>query len=397
MRTDPLQPDQTRARSRLWLEAFAAGLIGFALSCLLEWPSDHCWNLGVEYERMSADPFGCVGAFPHRVLGPTVAWLLGLGGERYWVFSHACSVLLLVLMYAFARTRLTLLEAGLVVAVIALTRGFNLYRQVTGYPDMLSMSLLVLGMIVVRQRVGFWVVVALGLLNHELYMLFVPWLVLRRWQARGRSWSDLVGFVVAAGLFAAVYLLTHRAAAPDGGGLSASFYVQAVLGNVPNLLGMWLVALPLLTLSFGLVTMLWFVEFFAGRRSERWQDAAFVGALLATALFAVDLWRFVAFAVIPIYLGACLVARTVSGQWLLVGLTTASVATVGWQEAVATRLFEEMLRHYPNEASAIVPHVVPRLWLEYSAVVGSLVLMGLAAFWLSPRLVRDHGGLRARS
>ena len=59
----------------------------------------YCQGMGAHYQVMSADPFALRGEHPHRILGPMLAYLLGLGGEDYWRFSHGTLVLMLATVF----------------------------------------------------------------------------------------------------------------------------------------------------------------------------------------------------------------------------------------------------------------------------------------------------------
>jgi hypothetical protein len=97
------------------------------------------------YARMASAPFANDSSAPHRILGPLLAHLLHIDGDRYWVFSHATVVALLaVLLGAAVRRGCSLTAAAVLTLTVSLTQAMALYKGIVGYPDPMSFLLLVL-------------------------------------------------------------------------------------------------------------------------------------------------------------------------------------------------------------------------------------------------------------
>ena len=110
--------------ARFVLDAALALVVGWLLyrgSCWLVEPNMAVGSgFEVDWQLMSADPFALRGRFPHRVLAPLLAWLLGYGGEGYLPFTHGLHVLLLATVcFVALRMRAGYVGALLVGAAVA--------------------------------------------------------------------------------------------------------------------------------------------------------------------------------------------------------------------------------------------------------------------------------------
>ena len=125
-------------------EALAAAAATWWLSCIAERPRTAPFSFGETFAAMADHPLGVVehgvrtfgGQFPHRVLLPLLAHLLGLTGDRFHLAAHGAAVLLLAAVYWCARRVGALrLDALLVTAAIAFGGATQTYKSHVGYPD----------------------------------------------------------------------------------------------------------------------------------------------------------------------------------------------------------------------------------------------------------------------
>lgn len=358
--------------------AALVGVLAFALSCAVATPQTGVWGLGAGYAAMAAQPWAFVGPTPHRVLGPVLAWSLGLDGDRYAWFSHGTMVVFLAVVHGGAMHRgARWWQACALAAALALTRAVGLYKGVVGYPDAASFTLLLLAALS-RSAGWFWTWAALGLLNHEITLLFWPWLLHARGTRERLSRRDGIGAALALGVFAAVHTLAHEAS--DGGGAwSIGFFLAELRTTSRDVLGMWLLTVLGAVMALGaLLALLGHPLGRDGRRGGA-SLALFAAGLLTTSLFAVDLWRFVCFLVVPVALaGADFVRRPFGVVWLA-GLVAASFALDAMLAPRFAAVVDGMFAHYPEQVAAILPHVLPAQWptfVVHGVTVVALLLLG---------------------
>src|SRR5262245_25848473 len=85
--------------------ALLVGLLAYLPTLWLMPAATSTFSLGVEHQTLSRAPFEFGSLLPQRILGPLLAWSLGLGGDGYARFTQLCSVLLLATVFWFARER----------------------------------------------------------------------------------------------------------------------------------------------------------------------------------------------------------------------------------------------------------------------------------------------------
>src|SRR5580765_5147231 len=163
-------------------EALAAAAATWLLSCIAEEPGKVPFSFGATFAAMAEHPLGVVdngvrtfgGLFPHRVLFPLLAHLLGA--------RHV--------------------DALLVTAAVAFGGATQTYKSHVGYPDSLSFTLLLLAAMAVRSGPGFWSLNLLGAFAHEQVFFFVPLLLLLRRKLAAADWrGDALGVGVMAGVY----------------------------------------------------------------------------------------------------------------------------------------------------------------------------------------------------
>lgn len=190
------------------LIALVVGTLLYALSCWIIAPGNEAKGFGEQWLEISKDPRQLPSMFPHRLLAPLLAWLLGLGGAHYLAFVRCLAVLLLSTVWFFGRRRgLGLGDATLLATAIALTAPIQLYKDHwVGYPDPLCYALFLVCALVAHRPVLFWGLWLVNLTNHELAVFLLPWLWFVRRQAGGRLIHDVLGAGASLGAYAAYYL-----------------------------------------------------------------------------------------------------------------------------------------------------------------------------------------------
>lgn len=190
------------------LLSVAIGLLLYGASCLWVWPDATAKGFGIQWEMMSADPFGLVGQLPQRILAPLLGWSLGCGGApNYVLFTRSFSVLLLATVCFFCRRRgAGVLDATLIAAAVAATSPVQMYKlHWVGYSDPLQYSICFWMLLAAKRPPLFWGLYLANLLTHELAIFLWPWFwFVRRRQDSNRR-ADLVGSIVAIGLYGAFY------------------------------------------------------------------------------------------------------------------------------------------------------------------------------------------------
>src|SRR5262245_17047308 len=283
-------------------EALAAAAATWWLSCIAEQPKTAPTSFGVTFAEMAEHPFGvvvngvrtCGGQFPHRVLLPLLAHLLGLTGDRFHLAAHGTAVLLLVAVYWCARRVGALrLDSLLVTAAVAFGGATQTYKSHVGYPDSLSFTLLLLAAMAVRSGPWFWLLNLLGAFAHEQVFFFVPLLLLLRRKLAAADWrADALGLLVMAGTYGLfrLWLGAHVSGAIAPGSYFGNGYFPLGFLGVIYLATVWCV------LMFG--TMLPVLAWaFVHRRAawEAWALALLVAGITGIYAVAHDFNRFVNF------------------------------------------------------------------------------------------------------
>jgi hypothetical protein len=195
--------------------ALVAGWLLYRFSCVLVEPSLMVGGgFEVDWQKMSVDPFALPGRFPHRILAPLLAWLLGYGGEGYLTFTHGLHVLLLAsTCFVVLRLRGRYLDALLVGAVIAVTAPTQMYKlHWNGYTDPICYTLFLWMIVAARHPHVFWPLFLINLTNHELAGFLLPWLFFLR-RCADRRWKlDLVWIAATCGAYVVYYLVVKSSA-----------------------------------------------------------------------------------------------------------------------------------------------------------------------------------------
>jgi hypothetical protein len=167
------------------------------------------------YAPLCADPFTRVPIgepqVRHRILGPLIAYAMGLRGVSGEAVLPVAVTLFLTLLYLFAGRWLPPASAAGVVLLLATTQAVTVSQTWLGYPDVLGhLALLVCLMTAAAWPVA--PVLFLGMLGDErclaAYPLVVGWHFLA--EAPDRRWGRAAARVAAAGAAALAWLVVYR-------------------------------------------------------------------------------------------------------------------------------------------------------------------------------------------
>ena len=189
------------------LSALLCGWFAYTVSCWLVEPVDVAKGFGTQWLRMSEDPFALFGQFPHRILAPFLAWLLGFGGDGYLAFTHGLHVVLLsTVFFAVVRLGGFYLDALLVAFAVAITAPVQIYKlHWSGYTDPICYTLFLWMLLAAKSPYVLWSLFLVNLMNHELAAFLVPWLWYLRRRQDSRWLLDAVCMGVAMAVYAGFY------------------------------------------------------------------------------------------------------------------------------------------------------------------------------------------------
>lgn len=396
-------PSPERRLPTAALLALAIGVGAFALSCLVERPLGHGFSFGLTYQQMSVEPLAFEGLFPHRVLLPLLANLLGLSGPSFHYAAHGSAALLLVLV-AFTAQRLgtNLLDTALLTVACALGGATQLYKSHVGYPDSLSFSLLLAAGLAIRHGPLAWGLLLLGAFAHEQVLFFAPCLWWLRCRLAGTPARGELGPLLA---ILAVYAAFRFAIHHDAGNAVAPHYYFGN-GYFPlGFVGVLYLAMVQVVLVFGLQLPALTFAYRTGLAAPRaarphWQRPAlwlYVAAIVGIYAVAHDFNRFVNFLFLPLLLAWRELLRRPGGRLLLVAaLLVQVVVTRHLLMPVVQAFFAPMaecgcLTGVPSELQKLVTYVLPRVWPYVAGAALLLVALLAGGAWLARRQNRPAG------
>ncbi len=337
-------------RQAVLLEWLIAAVVGAVLLKLSDWmvpPATAAFpGHGERFVAMVNDPFAFTGDFPHRVLWPLLANLVGRLGVAPPVFTQVCNAALLAVVFWFCRQRRAAwLDASLVTAAIAASGAVLVYKPMACYSDTLNLLLLVLSVHFVARPIVFWGLVLLAGLSHEMVFFFAPWLLWLRVHAGGGTWRRdgaalAMTFALYAGwrLFVGAMVPAAAAGAPAASYDAWYYFFHSFW--VPWLLpGLWALWLLVVLAEFGPLLALAVVSWRCrepsmGGRLGLW---LYFGCVLAMMMLAYDVMRFATFACLPVLLGSLALLRQAAMRLWFVGILVASIATYVWQHPVPSQ------------------------------------------------------------
>ena len=285
--------------------ALAAGLVAYLPTTWLMPAAPATFSLGVEHQLLSAAPFEFGSRLPQRILGPLLAWAIGLGGEGYPRFTQSCSVLLLAAVFWFCRGRgARSADALLITLAVACSGTTQTYKALVGFSDPLTFALLLVALRCVGNAALFWAANFLSLLNHEFILFFMPWLLWERRRLAGARLSvDALALALVSGLYVA-FRWWIAARAPHGG--EVKFDLGYYIGHSLFPFGtLWLCIVTLVywVADFGplLVVIAWGMRG-ARPRGENASLLLLVAGIggIYTVVFAYDFERYGSFLFLPL-------------------------------------------------------------------------------------------------
>lgn len=371
--------------------AAAAGLGVYLLTCLWLPPAAAPSGFGLEWQQLSQHPFALPGKLPHRLLAPLLAWLSGLGGAHWLLFSRGLSVLLLAVVFQFCRHRGSgAVDALLVTVAVGISGAVQMYKQFwPGYVDDLGYALFLLAAMAVRRPVLFWALWLANLCNHELAVFLLPWSWWLRRRADAPLRQDLIGAPLALALYGAFYLYVHAHAPAQE--YDARFFAEHPLFPWATL-WLWILALAQWLNAYGPLLMLLAWHQHAARyRGERLGLWLVVAAVLAIFAVAFDVARHTNLLVLPMVFAAqrCLAA---GHRGAVTGVVAAAAAMFWllppWQQAswpmhyfVAATLHSGAYTDFQR----VLTHLLPATWSTVLLVIALLALLWVAGWWLARR------------
>lgn len=290
-RVRPTMHTPSNPRDRL-TEIGRAGLVAllvagaaYAVSCLLVPLHREPLGFGVQWQMMSSSPFELLGQFPHRLLAPVLAYVLGLGGPGYLAFVRGLTVLMLAVVFLYCRQKQSrVIDAALITLAVALTGPVQTYKlNWVGYSDPLCYTLFFLMAMNARHTAVFWSLLLLNLFNHELAIFLVPWAWFLR-QRAGAPWRrDLVWLGSVVAIYAVFYLAVRAIAKP----LFSIDYFVAIPLFPAGTLGVCVLAMTHCTFAYGplLAVLAWHqrVAAYGRERLEPWLVLAGIAAIFCIA------------------------------------------------------------------------------------------------------------------
>lgn len=386
-----------------WMSALVVGAGVFWLTCLTEPAQRATLNFGTEYGQMATDPFGLVGKFPHRILSPLVANVLGLGGDRYGLFAHGCTALLIAMWFAAARLLgANWWQALLLTTTLAFTGTVQLFKGHVGYPDPVTFLLLTATIVAVERPRWFWGLQFLSLMHHEQILFFWPWLLYWRHHSARREqfpsegsgplrWrDDLIGGAVVVALYVAWRF--YVGANAQNQTLTMEHY--SALDYFPvGTLGLASLNVLSTYIWFGLLPLL--VAWHGFR--DGWRRAG-IGILLFIvcqhAVFGVahDVYRFTCFLFVPVLFAGLRLLREPFGALVLLLLAVESIVAIKLQAPVFVEIGTAVLVEQtpnglavrPDPVHTIVPEVIPAFWRTF-AIYGGCLIATVLHGWLWAR------------
>ncbi len=377
-----------------WLVSALAGAICYAVTVPFGAEFEPQY-MGESYQQMSVDPFGGLGPHPERFLTPLLAWLVGLSGERYWLFSHLLLVAWLALVHRLAIQRSQdHVWAAAVTLGVAACGASDTMRHLCGYADATTYLLLTLAIVALNRPVVFWTLLALGLLNHGMTLFLWPWFVFQRWRAGSLGWADgVLPLVGVACYWGARSVLMADAV---GHALTVENYLSELA--VARTLDLWALIVPGMVFAYGpfLIVLMWHLV------SERALSATFGALLMLCSVcvilaFAIDIFRFVGLFTLCITFA---VARELNpsrrARWTLVACVGLMMATLPWQRQLVDFLLKRHVEFAvqfaqqgdPSQTMPVIQGLIPAYWPVFVGYVAFVALLFVLA-WCTRPVERD--------
>lgn len=266
-----------------------SGLIMLVLFLYVR-PSSHCAFMGKFYAIMASSPFGFDPAnpVPHRMLTSLISFVVGMRGQLVIITNLLFAMALLFVIYRyFRKIKSQPADAFMISAVI----GFSFVTINTiyygGYNDSLSFLLIFLMWALRKNRIEFYLLFFLGLLNRETAVFLIPWFALISFEnvnsKAKRAGELMVGFGITLGLYLLFrYWISQNHEIEYSAGFYIGKFIENPLGMLKyhfNNLGLGL---------FAVFKVMWVVPIAAAiimwRRKDRYQFYGIVLLVLCAAM-----------------------------------------------------------------------------------------------------------------
>lgn len=371
--------------SRRVLEWLGTAVVVLALLAFAQWmvplAAAPFPGHGERFAAMAAAPFQFAGEFPHRVLWPTLAHVLGWCGVSPVGAARVSSGIMLWVVIRFARSRdLGPFDAVLAAAAVAASGPVLMYQTMACFSDPLNLALLVLQIRAAPHRAGFWALVLLAALSHELALFFAPWLLWLRRQHGARWLPEVLALAVVVLLYGVfrLYVNTH-----GGGSYGFTYYFENMIWvpwGLPALWALWL-----------LVSLVEFGPLFAclggslirpaadlGGRTGAW---LYLACLLPLMVLAYDVMRFATFWMVPVLVGGIALLQLPRGRAAIVALLLLAVPCYLWQHPVPSQQGGAAFTELTGHVQALLPGALPMHAANGYAVTRELLVRG-ESIWL---------------
>ena len=363
--------------------ALAAGIAVYLLTCLVEPPQQGPIVWGIEWAKMSLQPFGFVGPFPHRLLSPLLAHMVGLDGDYYAWFSIVLSVFLLAVVFYFCQQRgLNWVDALLVTSAVGFSGAVQTFKTLVGYSDNLTYALLLIGMLVARNGWAFWAVYFANLCNHELAFFFLPWLLFVRRQAGASLRSDVLGLAITAGLYIAFRLFVAQQA--EAQTFTTEYFARNNFLPWGTLALLVLTAVHLLA-AFGPLLIVLFWHAGAPHQGlERLHSLLIAAGILSIFAVAYDVVRHTNFMFLPLVIASARFLGSIRASRIYALVLASSIASYLLLGPPVLAGISEIIAEceaYPDY-SRLVTCVLPRIWDQLLGCGIGIVALALFAHWL---------------
>jgi hypothetical protein len=289
----------SRLESRFGIALTAAviAVLLLAASALYVRPAVHGDTHGKVYAKLAENPFGNIDGnkLAFRMLTPLISWLIGLRGE--WIILTNLlfgTVLLMCLYIMFRRIDVKPADALFSCAVIAFSMVHLSTVHEGGYCDALTYLLMLLMWGLRRQKLTFFILFFLALLNRESILFLIPWFVWVHYRGASAKTAYLVRTALGFGICVAMYALFRELVSAHGEvEFTAEYYLRPLLNDPAH----WILqAFPYQPIGlFTVFKLLWVFPVMAmismwksGIRSEVYSGATLLVCCCAQMIFAFD-------------------------------------------------------------------------------------------------------------
>lgn len=279
----------------LW--AAIVAFVSMAGAALYVRPAVKCVVHGMYYAELARNPFAFSPDNPvsFRILTPLISWMIGLRGEYIIITNLIIAAWLIALVYIYFRHHAPRPADALIAAAVVT---FSLVTLTTiyygGYCDSATYLLIFLMYWLRKNRIVFYLLFFLALLNRESAVFLIPWFAFLSYHELSDRKTRLLDLLVGFGITLVLYILIRRWVGPHGENLfTIEYYIKPMLEHPDywlrrayvNLgLGFFSVYKILWLFAVAAVISLWRL----GDKSQVWSIMILLGCTWAQMIFAYD-------------------------------------------------------------------------------------------------------------